>query len=243
MIMLEESDKARKNRIASSIVWRISCVTFTLILVTFDLYVMFNTTIAKISDPGGVNVHIGPLFVKYCVPWNVYDGKNDRCMQVLFYQASHTIKSDDVQMAGNIMLAVWVPLLAGVVLTRLTMSRAHCITQTIVSMSYIALYSLVCQATLGNKAYVPGNTFIMILVRGSVCLVSSISIWGVVIYKSMRIKFCPDPDMDPILVGRAFTDDPLPTEKNDDTMTTYTIIDEDDPFEQKFWETKQTQIL
>lgn len=65
-----------------------------------------------------------------------------------------------------------------------------------------------------------------------------------ILLRLTRLKCCPDPDMDPILIGRSFSYDEEKgpqSPDDDDTLTAYSI-DDTDFLEQRFWEPKKMPL-
>lgn len=245
-IMLEESDKARRKRIHNRITWYSGSIIFTMILLSLDLYIIFGGRLATIKGDL-MNVHIGPLFTRYCLNNETYakiiietgDPNYPRCVRELFYQVTNDVMPPELHLSGDIMLSTWIPILAGIILTRMTLWRLHAITQTLVSCSYIGVYIIVGGATYQGTDYERGSAFIIWLTRLIICAIASTVISIDFVVSLLRLKCCPDPDLDPILIGRSFNDLDNNYECNECNDNN---SDDPDIVDQHFWNAKKMPL-
>jgi len=246
MIMLEESSKARRRRIHDRVAWYSGSIIFTAIILSLDLYIIFGGRLTTIRG-SEMNIHVGPLFTKYCLNNETYmeiiietgDPNYPRCIRELFYQTANNVDPPELHLSGDIMLAVWIPLLAGTLMTRMTMWRLHALAQTLISCSFVGVYMIIDGATHNGRRYEHGSAFVIFLARTIISALASIVICTDLLVRVAQLKCCPDPDMDPILIGRSFNE-------LDPPHGTSGVSDEDecdtDFVDQHFWEPKKMPL-
>lgn len=191
--MLQESESARKRRILGRLVYQLLCISFTSIIYSLDAYVFFSTTLASLETSTGIVAKFGPLFTDLC-PKN-----KTECIKVLFYQ----VPIDDyfgpnVSGSALIMVSSWVPIIVGLLATRLTFWKIHSLLQVLVSFGYSGVIYLLIS---GN--FTVGMSISVILVRLSMSIVFSALVLIYIVVKLIRTKYYHGEDM-PIIVGLSY---------------------------------------
>lgn len=206
---LQESSSAKNKRIVRKIIYRFFMITFTAMLYALDTYIIFGTGLVSIStdpvrenivrenmnnstDITGASVSFGPLFTNVCT-------SRMKCSRVLFYQVP-----DDKyfgETLSNILLATWIPLIIGLLGTRAMMYRVHPLIQSIISFGYIGTIYLVM-----TSEYIPGNTIYIMFARFSASVIFTVIIAVSTAIRAVSIKFCPDIQDSPILIGMSWNE-------------------------------------
>jgi hypothetical protein len=209
-MLVEESKHARNHRIAYRLAYRTLAAILTIGIITMDMYVIFSSTVAHRQlvrdgeNPEAITLDIGPLMTRLCHNtthhggFGEVDGRVDgRCITVLFYQ----IPIDDyVTSSAMMMLALWVPIMAGLILSRLTFWKVHAPLQFIVSMGYMGVVYI-----LLRDGYTPGLS--VGIIAGRLIWVSlgiAVTVFFIV-YKCCHEKYCLDVSDTPTLIGVAYS--------------------------------------
>lgn len=187
-----------------------------------DLYVTFSSTIARRSVRD-VSFDIGPLFTKMCTNTTRYDDRNMTrvsCLSLLFYQ----IPIDDyAPSSAMLMVAMWIPIIAGVLLTRLTFWKIHSTLQFIVSCGYLgAIYILF------RDGYSPGMSTAIIAGRVAYTSIGIFIVVAFIIIKICREKYCTDT---PTIIGVSYVAE-TPGHDSDDS----------DMLSAEYWDRQKTYI-
>lgn len=216
-MLLEESKHARNHRIRYRLAYRIFAAILTIGILTMDMYVIFSSSVAHREvvrngqNPEAITLDIGPIMTRLCHNTTHHGGfgaSPPGCITVLFYQ----IPIDDyVTSSAMMMIALWVPIMAGLILSRITFWKVHAPLQFIVSMGYMGVVYI-----LLRDGYTPGLSVGIIAGRliwtslGIACMVAF------VVYKCCREKYCLDVTDTPTLVGVAYSTSPPEDDATDD---------------------------
>jgi len=238
-MLSEESEKSRQRRILNRFMFVAMSVTFTLTLYALDAYIMFSTTLATVKH-GNVTISFGPLYTKLCSNQTAtiammtmmvdqpYKPSN-QCTKVLFYQMPvDDYFGPEVQRSSDIMVATWIPMLFGLIASRFALYRIHCLLQLIVSLGYSGLIYLLITGPTN-----PGMSVTIILIRFSTCLVCIMIAIIMSAIKAMTLRCCPDISLEPILIGKSFSDDTA------EDMNVDLYYSDDDVLSQRFWSAKK----
>lgn len=233
--MLQESDATRKKRILGNLIYQFLCVSFTLSMYSFDSFVFFSTNLGSVilrSESGNKDninrsVSFGPLFTRIC-PSNslnhslaIDDFKKNNCSQVLFYQAQEYITQEGM---AKIMISSWIPLVLGLVISRLTFWRIHSLLQMAVSISYGSLVYF-----LLSDGYKIGNGIYVLVARLTMTAIFFLIVLCIMLIKYIRSKYYSEESM-PILVGVPFkehSDDPLSESYWEPVQEEYSMSEDD----------------
>ena len=224
-MLSEESEKSRQRRILNRFMFVAMSVTFTLTLYALDAYIMFSTTLATVKH-GNVTISFGPLYTKLC---SNQTATMTKCTKVLFYQMPvDDYFGPEVQRSSDIMVATWIPMLFGLIASRFALYRIHCLLQLIVSLGYSGLIYLLITGPTN-----PGMSVTIILIRFSTCLVCIMIAIIMSAIKAMTLRCCPDISLEPILIGKSFSDDTA------EDMNVDLYYSDDDVLSQRFWSAKK----
>jgi hypothetical protein len=158
---------------------------------------MFSQALVSVKQDD-ITLSFGPLFTNICNRCN--------CTTVLFYQVPvDDYFGPEVQSSASMMVAVWLPLLAGLILTRLTRSIFHAPAQMLVSISYSGLLYIL----VSYEKYTLGSALIVIIIRAIyTSLVAAIlSLILLARFTIIRFNICDCGPEEPILVGVDYTTD------------------------------------
>ncbi len=209
-MILEESKHARNIRVYQKVAFRILAAILTIGLLTMDLFVVFSSTVAHRSitrEDELITLSVGPLITRMCSnvthsggfggEGNGIRGGSSSCMSILFYQ----VPIDDyATSSATLMIALWVPIIAALILTRLTFWRVHAPLQFVVSCGFLGvIYILI------RDGYTPGISAAIILGRVSWTAIFVLVFIAMTIIKCCREKYCLGVSDQPAIIGVAYT--------------------------------------
>lgn len=243
-MILEESKHARNVRVAEKMIYRILAAVLTIGLLAADLYIIFSSSIAHRilivtgDEPEMITLDIGPLITRLCHNVTHHGGltisggglttsgggltTSGGCISVLFYQLP---LDDYAASSATLMIALWVPIIAGLLASRLTFWRVHSFLQFIISCGYVGVIYI-----LLHDGYQPGMTTAIILGRVSWTAVFMFVTIAFIIVKCCREKYCSDIRDQPAIIGVGYDADEDDADEDDDDIT-----DTEDMLSASYW--------
>jgi len=235
-MILEESKHARNIRVFQKMAHRILSAILTIGLLSMDLFIVFSSSVAhrtiiRSTPTEMITLDVGPLITRMCNN-ATHHGGFDRpiitdngtiikpCISILFYQVP---LDDYASSSATLMLALWVPIIAGLVATRITFWRVHALIQFIISCGYLGVIYI-----LLRDGYAPGISAAIILGRVSWTAIFTLVFMGMSIIKCCREKYCADVRDEPAIIGVAY-DNKVAYEDSGDSD------DSDDMLSARYW--------
>lgn len=258
-MILEESKHARNIRVFQRVAHRVLSAILTIGLLSMDLFIVFSSSVAHrsiirnhtnvsgmISETEMITLDVGPLITRMCNNATHHGGFHTSavigdgtviseggtvikpCIFILFYQVP---LDDYAASSATLMLALWVPIIAGLIATRITFWRVHSLLQFLISCGYLGVIYI-----LLRDGYAPGISAAIILGRVSWTAIFTLIFVAMTIIKCCREKYCTDVRDEPAIIGLSYTRD---DDEDRGVMTYDDSDDSDDMLSARYWKDQQ----